>query len=391
MSSTRSALRSRLIFMAFSVACLAPFATGALIGADAGGEDSLFKELSVLSEVLTLIQRTYVDETSIGDLLAGALEGATDALDPLSTFVPAEHAATYAETLRVGSSVSGLVVAKDRGIAYVVAAVDGGPAAAQGVRPGDVIAAVDGASTRAMPLWRLQGVLAGPPGTELALELLRNGQEVRARLTLERFAPPPPSLSRSEGVAVLRIPRFDDAVAGEARDLVAPLRGTEERLIVDLRGTAGGRPEAAYELARLFTTGRLGSLRARDEELGAFDSDLPPLWEGEIAVVVDGGTQGPAEILATVLKQAAAAILVGEPTFGLAGRQGFVDLPSGGRVVMIDAYFAGPDGLPIDHRIRPDEVVRKSFSAVQDDDAERGDPLLERAVEMLERAAAKAA
>lgn len=391
MNSNRKTLRSRLIFMVISVACLTPFATGALIGADREGEDSLFKQLSVLSEVLTLIQRTYVDETSIRDLLDGALEGATDALDPLSTFVPAEYAETYAETLRVGASVSGLVVAKDRGIAYAVSSVDASPAFEAGIRPGDVIAAVDGTSTRKMSLWSLQGVLAGAPGTELDLELLRNGQELAVHLKLEPFAPPSPSLSRRDEIAVLRIPRFDDAVAGDVRDLMAPLSADDDRLIVDLRGTASGQSESAYEVARLFTTGRLGSLSARDAELRVFDSELPPLWQGEIAVMVDGGTQGPAEILASVLKQAASATLVGVPTFGLAGRQGLVDLPSGGQVVMVDAYFSGPDGEPIDARISPDELVRESYSSSKEDEMELEDLMLERAVEILERAEQKAA
>ena len=56
MTQPKLALGSRLLFMALSVVCLAPFAIGALIAAESEGEDSLFKQLSVLSEVLTLIQ-----------------------------------------------------------------------------------------------------------------------------------------------------------------------------------------------------------------------------------------------------------------------------------------------------------------------------------------------
>ena len=79
-----------------------------------------------------------------------------------------------------------------------------------------------------------------------------------------------------------------------------------------------------------------------------------------------------------------------EPTFGLAGRQGLIDLPSGGQVVMIDAYFAGPDGEPIDERLRPDEVVRESFTASKEEGA-IDDLMLERAVEVLRRVEEKAA
>jgi len=157
MSNSRQPVRSRLLFMIVSIISIAPFAMGALLDSDRDSEDSLFKQLSVLSEVLTLIQRTYVDETSIRDLLDGALEGATDALDPLSTFVPADHRETYDRTRAVGSSHSGLVLARDRGVAYIVAVADGSPGAESGIERGDVISAVNGRSTRNMALWQLQG------------------------------------------------------------------------------------------------------------------------------------------------------------------------------------------------------------------------------------------
>jgi carboxyl-terminal processing protease len=391
MTQPKLALGSRLLFMALSVVCLAPFVVGSLIAAETDQEDSLFKQLSVLSEVLTLIQRTYVDDTAIRDLLDGALEGTTDALDPMATFVPADFTQTYAETRRVGSSRSGLLVARDRGVAYAVAVAEGSPSATAGVEPGDVISAVDGVSTRNMALWRLHGILAGAPGTQLELELLRNGQSRAATLELGAFEPPGPSLTFSEDVAVLRIPGFDAMTTGAVRDLIADSIGGQEELIVDVRGAAGGLPEVAYEIAALFAKGRLGALSSRDTELRSFDSDLPPLWQGTIAVVVDGATQGPAEILATVLKQSTSATLVGEPTFGLAGRVDLIDLPSGGQVLMTDALFAGPDGQPIDERLRPDETVRSSLRSLGDGDEPVQDLMLRRAVEILQGARQEAA
>jgi len=390
MNEPRRAVRSRLLFMIVSVITVAPFAMGALIGAESEGEDSLYKQLSVLSEVLTLIQRTYVDETSIRGLLDGALEGATDALDPMSTFVPADQSRSYADIRAIGASRSGLTVARDRGVAYVVAVADGSPGEAAGVMNGDVISAVDERSTRNMPLWKLEGTLAGAPGTELKLELLRNGQSLNVSLTLDSYPEPRPELVRREEIAVLRISNIDDQAVGPVRDILASISG-EDRLIVDLRGVAGGDAEAAYSLGGLFATGRLGVLTGRDTEIRSFDNDLPALWQGNAVVVVDSGTQGPAEILAAVLKQSLPATLVGQPTFGLAGRRGVIELPSGGQVVMTDALFSGPDGEPIDERLRPDELVRESFRPASDEEVSLDDLMLERAVEVLERGERKAA
>ena len=92
--------RSRILFFLFSLAVLLPIISGTLSRAatdQPADDDALSKHLSVFSEVMSLIRRAYVEETSIDELLAGALEGATDALDPLSTFVPADSLGAYRE------------------------------------------------------------------------------------------------------------------------------------------------------------------------------------------------------------------------------------------------------------------------------------------------------
>jgi C-terminal processing protease CtpA/Prc len=91
------------------------------------------------------------------------------------------------------------------------------------------------------------------------------------------------------------------------------------------------------------------------------------------------------------LKQSADAVLVGAPSFGLAGRRGLVPLPSSGQVVMTDALFTGPDGEPIDDRLRPDELVRESLRSMRDDSVTLEDLMLDRAVEVLRRSEQKAA
>ncbi len=102
--------RSRILFILLSLALVVPLMSTGLRRALAEGneEDSLYKQLSVFSEVLHLIRRAYVDEVSPEMLLAAALDGAADALDPLSTYVPAESLGTYATARTVGASHSGL-------------------------------------------------------------------------------------------------------------------------------------------------------------------------------------------------------------------------------------------------------------------------------------------
>ncbi len=391
MKPSRQSVRSRLLFMLVSLLCLAPFAAGALLGASDDKDDSLFKQLSVLSEVLTLIQRTYVEEVSIPGLLEGALEGATDGLDPLSTFVPAEKVEGFRAARAIGTGRSGMQLAKDRGIAYAVAVERGSPAEQAGIESGDVIAAIDGRSTRHLELWRIQSMLAGDIGTLLDLELLRNGRTVEAKLELGEFERVATSLDTAPAVPVLTFSRLDELAVGEARDSLAALEAAGTRsLVVDLRGIAGGDSEAAFRIAGLTTGGRLGALVHRDEELRSFDNDLPAVWQGEIAVLIDGGTQGAAEVLTRVWQQSRGATLVGTATFGLAGTQGEIELPSGGMVVTTRQLYAGPDGEVIVDRILPDEIVRR-FPGTEQEGVEPEDRALTRAIELLAEPVQKAA
>jgi carboxyl-terminal processing protease len=143
--------------------------------------------------------------------------------------------------------------------------------------------------------------------------------------------------------------------AAGVRDLLAgAAEAGHERLVLDLRGVAGGDPEVAYRIAELFAGGELGALTAKGKSLASFRGEAEPLWSGPLVVLVTRGTLGPAELLAEVLRQAAGAELV--------GRQDWADLPSGGRLYFTDAFYAGPDGTPLAEGLEPDlRVDRTSF------------------------------
>ncbi|MDX1502031.1 MAG: S41 family peptidase, partial [Thermoanaerobaculia bacterium] len=295
--------RSRFLFFLLSVALLVPIVSATLLGAVSASqekEDSLYKYLAVFSEVLSLIRRTYVEPTEVETLFAGALDGTTDALDALSTYVPAAATATFREALEVGESRSGLWIAKERGFAFVLAAEEGGPGAAAGLHTGDLLASLNEVSTRDMPLWQIRTLFAGPPGTEIAVEYLRRGLPESTQVTLGPFDRPQPALVTREGVGILTLPRVGDPAVAQVRRLLEEMvEAGSSRLIVDLRGSAGGDPAAAYRIADLFVApGRLGELREAEATVEVFDSEAEPLWRGRLAVLTDRGTQGASEIVA---------------------------------------------------------------------------------------------
>jgi carboxyl-terminal processing protease len=316
--------------------------------------------------------------------MSGALDGTTDALDPFSQYVPAKQVEGYLEARNVGWRHSGVVLLKEHGIAYVVAVEKDGPAGKAGLKPGDIVAKIGTRTTRQMPLWEMQEVLAGKPGTKVEMELIRLGESVNSSFVLAPFTPSPPTLEDVQGVALLRIPTFDAQTAGQVQKLLqSNAERTRRGLLIDLRGVSSGEPESAYATARLFASGDLGALKRRAEEVQSFDGKGPVAWQGKVVVLVDRGTLGASEVLATVLRQKVKADLVGERTFGYAGRQGMAELSTGGRLLYTDAFYTGPDKKPIREAIRPDLLVDERVRTYLEKDVPMTELILRRGVQRL--------
>lgn len=356
------------------------------------GTDSPYKYLSVFMDVFSLVSKAYVDEPEGDQLMAGAFEGTIDALDPFSLYIPADYVDTYQKAREVGSRRSGLVLLKERGVAYVVAVEKGSPAAEAGIEMGDILSEIDGRRTRQTPLFELMEILARPAGTEIAVERLRQGQKATLSFELADYQPPGVVLQARRGVAVLKIPAFfDGTVRSVEQSLQTIAKGAEglpgleitDKLVIDLRGVAGGVESAAYDAAALFADGELGALLRRDESLSSFEG-AEPTWTGEVVLLTDRGTQGAAEVFASVLHQALDARLVGNRTFGHSGRHVLVELSDGGRLQLTDAFYTGPDLEPINESLEPDVRVRTwAMDDSEDEEAANVDEVLEAGLDVL--------
>jgi len=355
--------RSRILFFLISAVIVFPLLAATLVRAAdktqvKPEDDSLYKYLSVFSETLGLVRQAYVDEPDMNTLMTTALDGTTDALDPFSLYVPASALNTYNQANSIGRRYSGLTLLKERGIAFVVAVEKGSPGAVAKIKPGDIVAKINDRSTRLMPLWEMQQALTSKPGTKVAMEVIRLGEPVQISFELKPFNPPPVSLEEVEGVALLHIPTFDKETVQEVRDALGKNGGKiKDKLMIDLRGVSSGDPELAYATARLFTSGDLGNLKRRAEDLQSFRADEKPVWQGRTVILVDRGTLGASEVFATVLRQKEKAELVGERTFGHAGRLGTAELSNGGRLLYTEAFYTGPDKKPLNEALKPDLVV----------------------------------
>ncbi len=375
----------RLLFVCVSLLFVLGLASGAWLGAsdDEPGTDSIYKYITLWEEVLRLIRGSYVEEVGGRGLMAGALDGVTDALDPFSVYVPASEVESYRAAREIGRRHSGLLVLKERGTAYVAAVDRGSPADLAGFERSDIVSMINGRSSREMPLWEVRRQLAGPVGSNVRLEVVRSREEdpLEVSLVLAEYDLLPPEFEEVRGVGVLTIPSFDDGTADHVEAALAGYAG--DSLLIDLRGVAGGSVADAYAVAGRFVQGELGGLVDReDRELLSFDG-AGGLYAGDIAVLVDRSSQGAAEVLTAVLGKGRGAELYGEPTFGYAGEVEQIELPNGGGVLeLTSAFYTDPDGERLNSRIRIEREQRLGalFFAEPEDGS---DPVLQGAIDKI--------
>ena len=388
---------NRTRFMAVSAAVTLVMGAASWVAAQSRSQapapDSLYKYLSVFTEVLGLVRQAYVKDTDVDALMAGAYEGAADSLGPFTVYVPPEQVAEYRRVHEHPAPDTGLYLLRERGWLYVVGVAAGSAAERAGFERGDLVSKIDGQPTRELQVWQIEQQLGTKRGETVAMSILRQGDAKTMQLKVEDASTEATaSVKRVREVPVLRIARFDRgtaaAVEGELQKLA---KAHADKLAIDLRGVAGGDPEAAYQVADHLVSGDMGTLEARDQVKQRFSASGEPLWKGRIVVLTDRGTLGAAEVLARVLDEAAAATLVGEPTFGHAGHQGQIELQSGALVELTDSFYTGPKGKPLTESVDPDQEVDERSRTLREKDLSVDELILQRGVGVLEKPAVEAA
>jgi carboxyl-terminal processing protease len=372
--------RSRLVVALLSTGVVFYIALGSVLGRVLG--DTTYGQLALFNEVIRMVMDSYVEPIDLGRTMDGAYRGLTDALDGDSAYLDAEAFASYLAPVDESAADVGLVLTRRFAFLMVVSVRPGSPAARADLRTGDVIKTIDGRHTRPIGAPLGLSLLRGEPGSSVALEILRSGSEpIDVQLVRERIKPAPPQGSRLPGgQGLIRVSELSTRTADEIESEIEALRHQGiPSLVLDLRGTAYGPIETGVDVAGLFMKGGLiTKLVGRRVAERQFTADQATAWDGPLAVLIDRGTAGGAEIVAAALQDTARAQVVGEPSFGIAPVQQTFPMPKGGLVLTVAKYLS-PSGEPIHERgVTPAVLVTTPSEPVAGED-----PILDRALEVL--------
>ncbi len=311
---------------------------------DPGAQQRIFES------VLQHIQNDYVDEPNMEKVRAGALRGLAYGLDPYSTYLTAEQVKDYRAGKKTNQVGIGAELSQMASYLYVVAPVKGAPAEQAGLRAGDIIEYIDGKATRDISLYDAQQLLNGAPGTEVKLRLIR-ARPVTLTVKRSAFRLPAAEARMEAGkIGVLRINSLDAGEAADARGrLQELLKQGAQKIIIDLRSVAGGEIQEGVTVANFFIdSGPIARTIGREQKvLKAFDADPKvAIFNGPAVVLIDNGTAGAAEIVASAFLERKRGDVVGEKSFGSGAEQELFTLRDGDGLLLTTVKWASASGKP---------------------------------------------
>ncbi len=354
------------------------FAVAAPAQAAPAAESVPLHELRLFVEVMERIKSDYVEEIDDATLMRHAIRGMLRGLDPHSDYLDEDGWADI-ETLTTGRYEGlGIEVTVDEGLLKVVAPIDGGPAKAAGVRPGDTILRIDDTVVQTLEGADAVRLLRGPAGTAVKLQLDRDGIEAPFTVTLKRANI---ALASARGMlfderfAYLRLSVFNENTGAEALkefDRLAGYSDGIDGIVLDLRSNPGGVLEAAVAVADLFLDEGLivraaGRTPAARYERRATEGDI--IDGRPMVVLIDGGSASASEIVAGALQDHQRAVVMGEQSFGKGLVQSVLALgPDQGLKLTTARYFT-PSGRSINAvGITPDIEVDATPATDPNDD-----------------------
>src|SRR5205085_2008712 len=309
-------------------------------------------QLRIFENVLQHIQTDYVDEPNMGKVRAGALRGLAYGLDPYSTYLTADQVRDYRNESKDNSVGIGAELSQVSSYLYVIAPVKGSPADQAGVRAGDIIEYIDNKATRDISLYDAKQLLNGTAGTEVKLRILRaNARPLTITVRRGSFkAPASESHMEAGKIGVLRINSLAEGEAADARARLQDLlKQGAQKIVLDLRNVAGGSLTEAVEVANYFIKdGTLAETIGRESKvLKTFAADpKKTIFNGPIVAIIDTGTAGAAEVIASAITERKRGDVVGEKSFGAGAEQQLFTLRDGDGLLLTTVKWASASGEP---------------------------------------------
>jgi len=337
-------------------------------------------QLRIFESVLQHIQNDYVDEPNMDKVRAGALRGLAYGLDPYSTYLTPEQVRQYNAGSKDSQIGIGAELSQYASYLYVIAPMKGSPADQAGIRAGDIVEYIDNKATRDISLYDAKQLLNGPAGSEVKLRVLRANSSPLTVSVKRGTSRAPASEARMEPgrIGILRINSVAEGEAAEIRTRLQDLlKLGAQKIVIDLRGTAGGSLPEAVAVANMFIKdGMIAQTVGRENKaLKTFSADPKlTLFSGAVVALIDEGTAGAAEVIASALIERNRGQVVGERSFGAGTEQQLFTLRGGDGLLLTTVKWATANGKTFLGEDRAHSGVAPSVEVKVQETADAVDP-----------------
>ena len=315
------------------------------------------------------VRNDYVEEVTNRHLLEGSLQGMVSTLDPHSAYLTEEQFQQLREQAEGKFGGLGIEVLPEEAGIRVISPMEDSPAEKAGIKPGDLIIAVEGESLASMAPEEAIKKLRGEPDTTVTLTIQRDKQAIHDLKIKRAIIKVNPIKWRTEDqIGYIRIATFNEATT---TDLSKAIQSIKQKLgkdligfVVDVRNNAGGLYEQAISVSeRFLNPGKpVVSIRYKDPKKTVIETSKAQDITGgrPLVILVNAGSASASEIFAGAMQDHKRAIIVGTKTFGKGSVQRISTIPSLGALKLTIALYYTPNGRSIQKQgIEPDITVEQ--------------------------------
>lgn len=325
--------------------------------------DDTSSEIKEFTESYNHIINSYIDEVDKSKLIDAAISGMYNFLnDEYSIYMDNDMTESLNEQLEGTYDGIGIeMTMNNKGVMYVTQVFKNTPAEKAGLKPDDILVALDGESLEGKTTAEVASIIKKGTKSEFKLTYKRDNIEKTVTVNKKHIYINSVKSERFDNIGYINISTFSATTEEQVKKELDNFDENISNLIIDLRNNTGGYLNAAYDVSELFLKkGKvIYQLKDRNNKITKFTAKSGEYRHfNNIIVLINGSTASASEILALALKESANAKIVGTKSYGKGTVQETSKLKSGSMVKYTTAYWLSPEGNSINKTgITPDYKI----------------------------------
>lgn len=350
--------------------------------------DDVIEKIDTLMQVIDYYYLYDYDKDEMVDAIYKAVMSSLG--DPYTVYYTADEFNAFMESSSGSYCGIGVVVQQNMqtGLVTAVRPYEDCPGYEAGIRPGDLILAVDGTEITGMDLNTAVALIKGEEGTSVTITLQRDEEVFDVEVTRRQIDVKTVNYRMmDDNIGYIQIEEFDEVTSDQfSQALDSLIEQGMEALVIDIRNNPGGILDTVVAmLDELLPEGTIVSVKDRNGTAQEYTSDADTKLTVPLTVLINGNSASASEIFAGAIKDYGVGTLVGTTTYGKGIVQTAFSLSDGtGVKITIEDYYL-PSGKSI-HKVGVDPDVEidlpdelKTYVTIPEDE----DVQLQKAIEIL--------